>query len=219
MDVLAQLARNTGYSVRVNRKVLTTAAASNNQGDVELVNFGLDVSNNRVIDVSICCDHIGNSTVNNGHLNGKMHTNDYLQTRAEDSRRYKEDYAAVGTVFAPAIESVAGQIHPEFLRLLWVLADNRHAITMRSSAQRRRLAVRLSRGVELARLVLTRTLLERPSLMPLRHAYTSPCTVQLCRRVVKLASPFYLLNASCTALHMHRTAPPHALHPLAPLLM
>jgi len=29
----------------------------------------------------------------------------------------------VGTVFAPAIESVAGQIHQEFLRLLWVLAD------------------------------------------------------------------------------------------------
>jgi len=30
MDVLAQLARNTGYSVRVNHKVSTTAAASNN---------------------------------------------------------------------------------------------------------------------------------------------------------------------------------------------
>ena len=67
MDVLAQLARNTGYSVRDNHKVSrsTTAAASNKQGDAELVNFGLDGSNNLVIDVSICCDHIGNSTVNN----------------------------------------------------------------------------------------------------------------------------------------------------------
>ena len=79
MDVLAQLARNTGYSVRVNHNVSTTAAASNKQGDVELVDFGLDGSNNLVIDVSlICCDHIGNSTVNNGHLDGKMHTNVYL---------------------------------------------------------------------------------------------------------------------------------------------
>jgi len=43
-----------GYSVRVNHKVSTTAAASNKQGDVELVNFGLDGSNNIVIDVSIC---------------------------------------------------------------------------------------------------------------------------------------------------------------------
>jgi len=92
IDILAQLARNTGYSVRVNHKVSTTAAASNKQGDVELVNFGLDGSANLVIDVSICCDHIGNSTVNNRHLDGKMHTNDYLQARAGvKNRKYKED--------------------------------------------------------------------------------------------------------------------------------
>ena len=79
------------------------------------------------------------------------------------------------------------------------------------------MAARLSRGVEHARLVLTRTLLERPSRMPLPHAYTSPCTVQLCRCVVNLASPFHQLNASCTAPHMHCTAPPLTLHPLAPV--
>ena len=100
------------------------AAASNKQGDVELVSFGLDGFNNLVIEVSICCNHIGNSTVNNGHLSGKMYTNDYLQARTGvKDRMYKEDYAAVDAVFAPAIVSVAGQIHPEFLRLLWVLAD------------------------------------------------------------------------------------------------
>jgi len=38
MDVLVQLARNTGYSVRVNHNVSTTVVASNKQGDVELVN-------------------------------------------------------------------------------------------------------------------------------------------------------------------------------------
>jgi len=119
MDVLAQLARNTGYSVRINHKASTTAIASNKQGDVELVNFGLVGSNNLVIDVSICCDHIGNSTVNYGHLNGKINTDDYLQARAgAKDRKYKEDFAAVGTTFAPAIMSVAGKIHPEFLRLL-----------------------------------------------------------------------------------------------------
>jgi len=53
-----------------------------------------------------------------------MHTKDYLQARATiQNNRYKADYAAVGTAFAPAIVSVAGQIHPEFLRILWVLAD------------------------------------------------------------------------------------------------
>ena len=82
MDVLAPLARNTGYFVRINHKVSTTEAANNRQGDVEpLMNFDLDGYNNFPIDVSICCYHISNSTVNNGHLNGKMHTNDYLQVR------------------------------------------------------------------------------------------------------------------------------------------
>jgi len=124
MDVLAQLSRNTGYSVCVNHKVSTTAAASNKQDDVELMNFALDGSSNLVFDVSIRCDHIGNSTVNNGHLSSKMQTNDCLQECARDKiRRYRAEYAAVGTAFAPAIVSVAGQIHPEFLRLLLVLAD------------------------------------------------------------------------------------------------
>jgi len=66
------------FSVRVNHKVSTTVAANNKQVIVELVNFGLVGSNNLVIDVLICCDHIGNSTVKNRHLNSKMHANDYL---------------------------------------------------------------------------------------------------------------------------------------------
>jgi len=107
--------RNTGYSVRVNPKVSTTAAASNKQGDVELANFGRVGSNNLVIDVLICCDHIGNSS--------------------QQQTPQRQD--------AP---------------------------------------------------VLTRTLLVRPSLMTLPHACNSPCTVQLRRRVVNLASPFHRLS-------------------------
>jgi len=54
-----------------------------------------------------------------------MHTNDHLQTRVGDkNRRYKNYYAAVGAVFAPAIVSVAGQIHREFLCLLWKQVHN-----------------------------------------------------------------------------------------------
>jgi len=55
--------------------------------------------------------------------------------------------------------------------------------------------------------------------MQLPHAYTYPCTVQLRRRVVRLASQFHVLNASYTALHMHRNAPPLASHPLILLSM
>ena len=79
VTVLVKLANNTGYPVSVNYTVATTAADSNKQDDVELVGFGLAGSNIFVVDGSICCDHIGNSQVNNGHLNGKIQTNDYLQ--------------------------------------------------------------------------------------------------------------------------------------------
>ena len=127
MDVLAQLARNTGYFLRVNynfTEVSTTAAASKKQGNVKLVNFGLDGSNNLVIDVSICCVLVGNSTANNRPLNSKMQTNDYLQERAwVKLRNYGANYAVVGTAFAPALVSVAGQNCAEFLCLLWVLDD------------------------------------------------------------------------------------------------
>jgi len=66
-----------------------------------------------------------NSTVNNGHLSGKMQSNDHLARAGSTAknRKYKEDYAAVGTAFAPAIVSLAGPIYPEFLYLLGVLAD------------------------------------------------------------------------------------------------
>jgi hypothetical protein len=214
MDVLARMFRNTGYSVRVNHKVSTTAAANNKQGDVELVSFALDGYNSLVIDVSICCDNIGNSTINNGHLNGKMHTNDYLQARAgAKNGKYKEDYAAVGTAFAPTIVSVTGQIHPEFLRLLWVLADKQtHNYYALIGAEEK---IGSEAFTWSSHIVSTRTLLARPLLMPLPHAYTYPCTVQLCRRVDKLASPFHLLNASCTAMHMHCNAHLLGPHPLA----
>jgi len=98
MDVLTQLASNTGYSVRFNHKVSTTAAASNKRGDVKLVNFGLDGYHNLFIDVLICCNHVGNGTVNNGHLNVKMHTNDCLHARAGvKNNQNKADYAAILT--------------------------------------------------------------------------------------------------------------------------
>ena len=37
--------------------------------------------------------------------------------------KFRRDYAAKDIAFAPAMLSVAGKIHLEFLRLLWVLAD------------------------------------------------------------------------------------------------
>jgi len=191
MDVLAQLARNTGYSVHVNHKVLTTA--SNKQDNVELANFGLDGYNSLVIDLSICCNHVGNSTINNGHLNGKMHTNDYLQARATiKNNQYKADYAAVCTTFAPAIVSVAGQIHPEFLRLLWVLAVKQTRNYYALIGAEEEIGSEASTWSRARTFSLTRTLLARQSLMPLPHAYTSPCTVQLHRRVINLPSPFRL---------------------------
>jgi len=122
MNVTAQLARNSRLKVRVNRKVDTTAANNNKQRDVQAMDFGIPGYEHLVWDVSLVSDRIG-SSLQHG-LNGKLQLGDYLNARATiKNRRYKRDYAAKNIAFAPAILSVAGKIHPEFLRLLWVLAD------------------------------------------------------------------------------------------------
>ena len=41
MNASAQLARNSSLRVRINRKVATTAADSNKQGDVQAMEFGI----------------------------------------------------------------------------------------------------------------------------------------------------------------------------------
>jgi len=122
MNVSAQLARNSGLRVRINRKVATTAAGSNKQGDVQAMEFGIPGYDDLVWDMSLVSERIGSSTQHG--LNGKLQLGDCLNARAcIKNNRYKRDYTAKNIAFAPAILSVAGKIHPEILRLLWVLAD------------------------------------------------------------------------------------------------
>ena len=86
------------------------------------MDFGIPGYEHLVWDVSLVSDKIG-SSLQYG-LHGKLHLCDYLNDQATiKNRRYKRDYTAQNIAFAPAILSVAGKIHPEFLRLLWVLAD------------------------------------------------------------------------------------------------
>jgi len=87
MNVSVQLARSSGLRVRINRKVATTAADSNEQGDVQAMEFGIPGYNDLVWDVSLVSYRIGSSTQHG--LNGKLQLG----------------------------------VHPELLRLLWVLAD------------------------------------------------------------------------------------------------
>ena len=47
-----------------------------------------------------------------------------LQARANvKNNKYKDVYGVVHKAFAPAIVGMSGEIHADFLRLLWVLAD------------------------------------------------------------------------------------------------
>ena len=67
----------------------------------------------------------GSSRAPGGWNNGVRHTNDVLQARANvKTNKYKDAYALVHKAFAPAIVGMSGQIHVDFLRLLWILADN-----------------------------------------------------------------------------------------------
>jgi len=53
---------DSGLQLRVNRKVATTAADSNKQGDVQAMEFGIPGYDDLVWDVSFVCDRIGSST-------------------------------------------------------------------------------------------------------------------------------------------------------------
>jgi len=75
-----------------------------------------------VLELERISDRIGSSTQHG--LNGKLQLGDYRNARVRSKiGRFRLDYAAKNIAFAPAILSVASKIHPEFLRLLWVLAD------------------------------------------------------------------------------------------------
>jgi len=70
MNVSAQLARNSKLRVCINRKVASTAADSNKEGDVQAMGFGIPGYDDLVWDVSLVSDRIGSSTQYG--LNGKL---------------------------------------------------------------------------------------------------------------------------------------------------
>ena len=81
------------------------------------MDFGIPGYEHLVWDVSLMSDRIG-SNLQYG-LNGKLQLGDYINARARTKiQKFRRDYAAKNIAFAPAILSVAGKIHPEFLRLL-----------------------------------------------------------------------------------------------------
>jgi hypothetical protein len=124
MDVVARLARNAGCSVRVNNRVTTSTATARRQGDFEF-DLPLDANTRLIGDIAFCCDFHG-SVVNNANLNGTAKPASHLHQRATAKiRKYRADYQnlGIGIAFVPAVVSVAGRIHGEFLRLLWILAD------------------------------------------------------------------------------------------------
>jgi len=84
--------------------------------------FGIPGYNDLVWDVSLVSDRIG-SSMQHG-LNGKLQLGDYLNTwDCHKIGKFRRDHTAKNIDFAPAILLVAGKIYPEFLCLLWVLAD------------------------------------------------------------------------------------------------
>ena len=84
--------------------------------------FGIPGYHDLVWDMSLVCDRIGSSTQHG--LNGKLQLSDYLNVWSRSKiGKFRSNLVAKNIVFAPTILSFAGKIHPEFLLLLWVLAD------------------------------------------------------------------------------------------------
>lgn len=77
---------------------------------------------NLVWDVSHVSNRIGISMQHS--LIGKLQLGDYLNARAcSKIGKFTRDYAAKNVAFVLAISPITNKIHPEFLCLLWVMAD------------------------------------------------------------------------------------------------
>jgi len=93
-------------------------------GDVEISNFPISLRDGLVIDISFVCEFKGSSRAPGGCDNGVHHSNDVLQARVNvKNNKYKPVYGFFHKVFTPIIVGMSGQIHADFLRFLWVLAD------------------------------------------------------------------------------------------------
>ena len=146
MNVSMQLARNSRLRVRINRKVATTAAHSNKQGDVQAMEFGIPGYNDLVWDVSLVSDRIGSSTQYS--LNGKLQLGDYRNARARSKiGKFRRDYAAKNIAFAPAILLVAGK---KFYASCGCCLTWRRSSTAISLGTKRTSGMSDSSGVELA---------------------------------------------------------------------
>jgi len=153
--VLAQQTRSSKLRVRVNSKVAATAADSNRdkQGDVQAMEFGIPGFDDLVWYVSLVCHRSGSSTQHG--LNGKLQLGDYLHAWAcSKIGKSRLDYTAKNIAFVPAILSVAGKIHPEFLRLLWVMTDMQTVEYFDLMGMKMTSGVRFSNGVEPAHIRL-----------------------------------------------------------------
>ena len=133
-----------------------------------------------------------------------MDTHDYLKAQATiKDNQYKADYAAVGTALAVAIVSVAGQIHPEFLRLPWALADKqtRNYYALISAEE--------EIGSEASTWSRARTFSFNKNFIGKAIAYATATRLHLSMH--STTSP----SRRQPDQHMHRIVPPLALHPLA----
>jgi len=66
------------------------------QGDVEISNFPISLSDGLVIDISFACEFKSNSHAPGGWNIGVRHTNDVLQARAKvENNKYKDVYGLV----------------------------------------------------------------------------------------------------------------------------
>ena len=131
------------FPVCVNHKVSTTGDATRKHGDVEISNFPITLRDGLVIDVSFVCEFKGSSRAPGGWNNGVCHSNDVLQARAKVKKQLVQGRLWAHKAFAPAIVGMSGQIHADFLRLLWILADKQMRSYYESMGKENKIGLRL----------------------------------------------------------------------------
>jgi len=117
------------------------------------------------------------------------HSNDVLQAPANvKNNKYKDVYGLV-KAFAPAIVGMSGQIHADFLRLLWVLADKQMPSYYESMGKEDKIGSETLEGRGPRYSTITRLQLVGPLPLTAPPAVICLCTVLRCLARVRMMPP------------------------------
>jgi hypothetical protein len=122
VNSVVDLSKTCGVPCSANRRTVPSHKHSNHRGDlISAIKVSTRFSD-IIGDVTMCHPALGNPS-NPTHIIGTWHKDALSQRFAAKRSKHQKGYENQDLLFLPLVISTFGVLHPDFLRLLWILAD------------------------------------------------------------------------------------------------